>query len=172
MKLLAGLLLGTLSATAADTFVAHGLTNITIGQATYASNQYTGPRFSNLRTNGSDGVSILLGEADSGVFVYGYVTDDPRAGSFVAGKLYGSINGETNRLICSMRCHEQRDGYHPVEIDFSALSPSLLTYQAFYEGALVAQSPPRPGQMVAYGNWFDPLHPRVNPFWRMRDGSV
>lgn len=172
MKFLVGLLLGTFSTFAADTFVLHGLTNITLGQAVYGSNEYRSRAFVNLRSNGLDGVSIHLGEADSGVFVYPSVIDDTDAGNFMSGQLYGSVNGETNRLICSMRCHEQQDGYHPVQIDFSPLGLTVFTYQAFYEGELVAQSPPKPGYLVAYGNYFNPLYPRVNPFWRMRDGSV
>jgi hypothetical protein len=160
------------NALAAQTFVAFGLTNVTIGNATYSSNAFQGPFVSDLGSNGTDGLSIDLGEADSGVFVYPSTYGDPPSGSFMAGHLYGSVNGETNRLICLIRCHEQGDGYHPVAIDFSSLGPIHLTFQAFRYGSLVAQTGPQPGPMVVYGDFFSPYYPRVNPFWRMRDGSV
>jgi hypothetical protein len=155
----------------AQTVVLHGLTNVTIGSTIYGSNYYGKNIFYNL-TNANDGVSIHLGEADSGVFVYPVTDGDPPPGSFMAGEVYGSVNGEMDRLICKMRCHEEQDGIHPVQIDFSPLGATQFTYHAFYHGRLVARSRPQPGSMVAFGDWFSPLYPRVNPFCRTPDGSV
>jgi hypothetical protein len=155
-----------------QTFVAFGLTNVTLGNAVYGSNQYYGFIYSNLGTNGTDGVSVDLGEADSAVFVYPSTDLDPATGSFMAGSLYGSVDGQTNRLICTIRCHEQSDGYHPVAIDFSPLGPTHLTFLAFRSGQLIAQSDPQADPMVVYGTYFTPYFPRVNPFWRMPDGSI
>jgi hypothetical protein len=140
----------------AQTFLLHGLTNVTIGSAIYGSNYYGENIFYNL-TNANDGVSIHLGEADSGVFVYPVTDGDPPPGSFMAGEVYGSVNGEMDRLICKMRCHEEQDGIHPVQIDFSPLGATQFTYHAFYHGRLVARSRPQPGSMVAFGDWFSPL---------------
>ena len=167
-----GVLCTVPAANGAQTFVAFGLTNSTIGNATYTSNQFLGFHVANLGSDGFDGVSIDLGQADSGVFVSPATDMDPPTGSFMAGSLYGSVNGETNRLICFMRCHEQEDGLHPVAIDFSSLGPTHLTFQAFRFGALVAQTDPQPGPMVVYGDYFTPYYPRVNPFRRMPDGSI
>ncbi len=166
------LLLAAGTAFGAQTFVAFGLTNVTLGNATYGPNPYQSPALNNLGTNGDDGVSIFLGEADSGVFVYPSTDSDPRSGSFMRGELYGSVNGETNRLISSMRAHEESDGYHPVQIDFEPLGSTHFTFQLFRGPQLVAQSGPHPGTMVVYGNYFEPYYPRVNPFWRRPDGSV
>ncbi len=168
----AALSLIALTAPGAQTFVAFGLTNATLGNAIYGLNPYRTPAILNLGSNGTDGVSIHLGEADSGVFVYPSTDSDPRTGSFMAGKLYGSVNGETNRLICSMRAHEEHDGFHPVQIDFTPLGPAHLTFQLFRGRQLVGQTGPQEGAMVVYGNYFNPYYPRVNPFWRMQDGSV
>jgi hypothetical protein len=166
-----GFFLVTSSLFGAETFVAFGLTNVILGNAIYRSNLWGTP-FINVGTNGQDGVSVLLGEADSGVFVYPSTDSDPPRGSFMEGHIFGSINGETNRLICSMRAFELVDGTHPVEIDLSPLGSSHVTFQAFRGRQLVAQSGPQQGSMVVYGNYFTPYYPRVNPFWRMRDGSV
>ena len=169
----AGLLLCAASAGfAAQTFVAFGLTNVTLGDAVHGANPYSSLAINNLGTNGDDGVSIFLGEADSGVFVYPSTDSDPRTGSFMRGRLYGSVNGETNRLICSMRAHEEFDGYHPVAIDFAPLGSTHFTFQLFRGPNLVAQSGPHPGTMAVYGTYFEPYYPRVNPFWRRPDGSV
>jgi hypothetical protein len=156
----------------AQTFVAFGLTNVTLGNAAYVLHPSDTSRFNNIGTNGDDGVSIFLGEADSGVFVYPSTYDDPYYGSFMLGKLYGSVNGETNRLISSVRGHKESYGYHPVQIDFGPLGSTHFTYQLFRGSSLVAQTGPHEGTMAVYGNYFDPYYPRVNPFWRMPDGSV
>lgn len=161
-------------ASGAQTFVLHGLTNVTIGNAAYDTNYsyYYGEVFHNLSSNGTDGVSIHLGEADSGLFVYPTTEGDPVPGTFMTGQVYGSVNGEADRLICRMHCYEEADGIHPLQIDFSALGVTQFTYYAFHRGRLVATSRPQPGSMVVYGNWFYPLYPRVNPFWRMADGRI
>jgi hypothetical protein len=166
------LLLATSTGFGAQTFVAFGLTNVTLGNAVYGPNPYSNPAINNLGANGDDGVSIFLGEADSGVFVYPGTYNDPPTGSFMRGHLYGSLNGESNRLICSMRANEASDGYHPVQIDFAPLGSTHFTFQLFRGPHLVAQTGPHPGTMAVYGNYFEPYYPRVNPFWRMRDGSV
>ena len=166
------LLLAASTAFGAQTFVAFGLTNVTLGNAAYVPYPSDTSRFNNIGTNGDDGVSIFLGEADSGLFVYPSTYDDPNIGSFMLGKLYGSVNGETNRLISSVRGHKESIGYHPVQIDFAPLGSTHFTFQLFRGSSLVAQTGPHEGTMAVYGNYFDPYYPRVNPFWRMPDGSV
>lgn len=155
----------------AQTFVLHGLTNVTIGNAIYGAHPY-GIVFQNLSSNGTDGVSIHLGEADSGIFVYPSTEENPYSGDFMAGEVYGNVNGETNRLICRMRAHEEADGVHPVEIDFSPVGATAFTYIGYDRELLVGISTGQVGNIVVGGNWFEPLSPRVNPFWRMPDGSI
>src|SRR4026209_956520 len=88
------------------------------------------------------------------------------------GEVYGNVNGETNRLICRMRCYEESDGVHPVDIDFSPMGATSFTYIAYEHGQLVGISTGQVGRVVVGGDFFDALYPRVNPFWRMPDGSI
>ena len=155
----------------AQSLVVHGLTYETIGNTNYSADAYSFTVY-NLSSNGTDGVSIHLGEADFGVFVYPTTDADPAAGNFMSGDVYGKVNGETNRLICRMRAHEEGDGYHPVEIDFSPMGATSFTYIAYERGLLVGTSTGQVGSLVVAGDYFNPLPPRVNPFWRLPDGSI
>jgi hypothetical protein len=125
----------------AQTVVLHGLTNVTIGSTIYGSNYYGKNIFYNL-TNANDGVSIHLGEADSGVFVYPVTDGDPPPGSFMAGEVYGSVNGEMDRLICKMRCHEEQDGIHPVQIDHKLRDEEVVrVFQSIWFRGLRGNAP-------------------------------
>src|SRR5687767_2210770 len=141
----------------AQTFVLHGLTNVTIGNAVYGGNPY-GVVFQNLGSNGTDGVSIHLGEADSGIFVYPSTDDDPDRGNSMSGDVYGNVNGESNRLICRMRAHEQSDGVHPVQIDFSPVGATGFSYLTYERGHLVGSSTGHVGTIIVGGDYFNPLH--------------
>src|SRR5204863_4603717 len=92
------ILCGVCSSFGAQTFVTLGLTNTLLGNATYGIDPYY-PDWVTVGTNGDDGLSLYLGEADGAVFVYPTVYSDPSSGSFLSGKLYGSVNGETDRPI-------------------------------------------------------------------------
>src|SRR5437867_5252849 len=77
-----------------------GLTNVTLGQATFVTTNSI-PLLTNLSSNGTDGVSILLGEADSGVFLFPDTLDHPEDGDYMVGKVYAKRSGVADRLICT-----------------------------------------------------------------------
>src|ERR1041385_2692456 len=123
--LVAGLLL-PVAASATEPIVSFGLTNLLIGRTKVNTNDgYL--TFSNFRSNGVDGVSILCGEADAGLFfspyIFGYLAD----GNFLRAKVYGTVNGLTNQLLSSMSGGQATQGFYPVEVDFTPLGATNLT---------------------------------------------
>jgi len=164
-----------------------GLTNVPLGQAELnvgssgsgsGSGSYEGPVVvSELWVDGLDGVSVLTGEADSGVFLY---PDSPIWGNysdewFMLGKAYGRLNGTDGSFISSLRVTKPHYETYPVAIDFTPLAPRSLTFQVFSNGMLVAETTTETtegatGNITIYSDTF--LGPRGNPFWRMPDGSV
>jgi hypothetical protein len=161
-----------------------GLTNVAIGQAVLnagssgtgsGSGSHEGPvTVSELWVDGLDGVSVLTGEADSGVFLY---PDAPIWGNysdewFMLGRAYGRVNGTDRSAISSLRVTKPDYETYPVEIDFTPLAPQSLTFQIFSNRALVVETTIEGagGEITIYSSTY--LGPRGNPFWRMPDGSV
>lgn len=116
------------------------------------------------------GASVLLGEADSGIFI------DPDAGGwgwadpawFLEGKAYDGTNG----LIATIHVTKPEIEIYPVHIDLSPLGPTNLTIQ-FLSGQRVTREETTVDGTGSFTiNTARHLHPRVNPFWRMADGSV
>src|SRR5688572_23642364 len=123
----------------ADPIVVFGLTNVALGEATLIGNVVT-----NLSANGLDGVSILLGEADAGVFAYPDTMGNPTGGDYMLGKAYGKLNGVPDQLLCSVRGHKVMQptgfGTYPLTVDFSPLGVTNFLAQVFSaNGRLVAQ---------------------------------
>jgi hypothetical protein len=156
--------------------IAFGLTNFPIRQAVATSGDDSGAiiSVSNLGFEGFDGLSMRLGEADAGLFIY---PDAPIQDSFgetwfMEGNVLGSRNGVTNALLATMRATKPYYETYPVTVDFSPLGPSSLTFQLYLNGSLVAQStqPGATGTVTVYSA--SRLGPRANPLWHARDGSV
>ena len=123
-----------------DPVVVFGLTNVALGEAVLMGNVVT-----DLGRNGVEGVSILLGEADSGVFAYPDTADYPLGGDYMLGKAYGKLNGVPDQLLCTVRGRKVDqsggDGVYPVAVDFSALGVTNFLAQVFNRsGGLVAQA--------------------------------
>ena len=152
--------------------LAFGLTNFPIHQANIA---FEGSLFvSNLGYDGNDGVSMRLGEADSGLFIYPYapVQYNYDAGWLMVGKAYGSLDGVTNSLLSTIRATKPYYEVYPVEVDFSSLGASSLTFQVSSQHVLVAEvtnSGPVGSLTINSGSY---LGPRANPLWRGPDGSI
>src|SRR5438046_1579769 len=85
-------LLTTARADSPQSLVAFGLTNLTLGQAVFSS-EATAPVVTNLSSNGVDGVSVLLGEADAGAFLYVDTAAYPEDGDYLIAKAYGKVSG-------------------------------------------------------------------------------
>ena len=80
---------------------------------------------SNLGFEGFDGLSMRLGEADAGLFIY---PDAPIQDSFgetwfMEGNVLGSRNGVTNALLASMRATKPYYETYPITVDFSPIRP-------------------------------------------------
>ena len=104
--------------------VALGLTNTPIGNATLEIIE-GGVLFVG-NTEGGSGVSVQLGEADSGVFLYP-LTGDLYEGDLMEGKAYGRVNGVADQFISSVLGIHSGSSSVTVTVDFSALGASRLT---------------------------------------------
>lgn len=125
-------------------------------------------------TNTFWGSVVLLGEADSGIFI------NPGAGGwgsyddnwYLDGKAYGRFQDGSNGLIVKIHATKPALETYPVEVDFSALGPTNITIQQLENGVLT-YTEDYAGAIGSFSiNSSYQQHPRVNPFWRMPDGSV
>jgi hypothetical protein len=150
--------------------IAFGLTNVPIGQA----NLEGAVTVSDLGIEGLDGVSVLTGEADSGLFLYPYaeIWSDFSDDWFMLGKAYGRINGAADSLVSSLRVTKPGYETFPITIDLTPLGPRSLTFQVFSNRTLVAETTTdgSTGSITIHAATYE--GPRGNPFWRMPDGSV
>jgi hypothetical protein len=115
------------------------------------------------------GVSVQLGEADSGVFFYpytGYMYDS----ATMVGRIYGSVNGQPDELISTMRAIRHNYGVYSVATDFTPIGSSNVTFEVFANHKLVATSSNQPGDFTIYTE--SEYAPRANPFVRVADGSI
>jgi hypothetical protein len=121
------------------------------------------------------GVSVLLGEADSGVFmnIGAPVAESSDPLWFLEARAYGRFSSGGDGLISTSRGRKPDYNYYPVEVDLSALSPASVTVQ-YLCGATVQFEETTPGSFgyFSVGDRFYYPTPRFNPFWRMPDGSV
>ena len=87
----------------ADPVLAYGVTNVAIGNAELnAWSDYGNYTVTSLGSNGMDGVSVYLGEPDTGAFfspTTGYLQD----GNYMVAKTYGQLNGTSNALLATIQ---------------------------------------------------------------------
>jgi len=144
--------------------VALGLTNVPIG-GTALEVIEGGILFVHDTGENGSGVSVQLGEADSGVFLYpltGYLYQ----GHTLEGKAYGRVNGVTNQFISSVVGMHNGDQSAIVTADFSPLGASRLS--VFANGMLLGQITNSIAVIRVRG---DGNGCRANPWWRLPDGS-
>src|SRR6185503_5286300 len=149
--------------------ITFGLANLPIGQAILNGGKDSwegGLTVSELGVDGLDGVSVLTGEADSGVFLY---PDAPIWGDFsdlwfMLGKAYGRLNGTPNSFVSSLRVTKPNYETYPVAIDLTPLGPRSLTFQVFSNRTLVAETTTEGGTggITVYANTYQGF--RGNPF--------
>jgi hypothetical protein len=168
--ILAAFALVALPSPAADSITNFGLLHMPLGQAFVSGDGSS--MVNNLGTNGGDGVSIFLGESDSGIFFSPSVVNDPEPGDFLHAEVYGQLNGVTNQLLATVRGWNVEWSQYSASVDFSPLGGSSLTLVAFSGSQLVGTITNVDGNFsVGSGGWGNPLR-RVAPFWRMPDGSI
>jgi len=157
---------------ATDSITNYGLLHTPLGQGVLSV--YGSSVVDNLGTNGGDGVSIWLGESDSGIFFSPGVVNDPEPSDFLHAEVYGQLNGVTNQLLCTVRGWNVGGSEYSASVDFSPLGGNSLTLVAFAGSQLVGtvtNVDMDDGFWVGSDGWGNPLR-RVAPFWRMPDGSV
>jgi hypothetical protein len=157
---------------AADEIVAFGLTNRSINLAEISlDTEYQELHVGDLAELGYKGVSVRLGEAESGLFFAPYTHASLENGNFMAGHAYGrSLNIE--RRLVSVYCQRTDWATFPVTVDFLPLGTTSKTVQIFVDHILVGEETYTDGTITISSSNSDSLGARVNPFWRMPDGSI
>jgi hypothetical protein len=169
----------------AQSFTAFGLTNTPIGDATITFENRTmvvtapggidydtsiSAASAGISGEGSWGVSVQLGEADAGIFVYpyhhGYVND----GDSLHGRVLGNVDDQDDRDVCSVRARRESEGNHSVRVDFSPIGATRQVFEVFSGERLVRRHTNEGGAVIIHT--YSQSGPRVNPFWRLRDGSI
>jgi hypothetical protein len=121
------------------------------------------------------GVSVFLGEADSGLFIYPY-TDfwgEYSSAWFLSAAAYGQMDGGGRDVpIATVRGRKPYYETYPVDVDLSPLEPQSLTFQVYSNKTLMAEATTlgATGTVTIYSSVN--IGPRANPFWRWSDGSV
>lgn len=148
--------------------IGYGLTNIAIGQAVLYP-QYYDYSVGKLGSNGTDGVSITLGEPEGGIFFQPYVSG-LSDGHFMSANTYGRLHQTNDMLLARIWGGRASDSVYPLNLDFSPLAPESITYQIFSGGRLQREfSRGQPMVVVQLGNYYQPV---VNPLERRRDGTL
>ena len=108
------------------------------------------------------GVSVHLGEAQSGVYVYpdAECRDDYRS---MWGNAFGNVNGETNRLISSIKGTRLAWGEYQVEVDLTPLGATSYTYQVWSHGLLTLHATNQGARSFINTINIEDYDPRVNP---------
>jgi hypothetical protein len=164
--------LGWQTVTKADEVVAFGLTNRAIGEATIGIDpEFLDLLIANLDPSGQRGVSIQLGQADSGLFFSPYTHVDLNSDEAMSGDAFGWSDGVERRLV-SVFCRRADWATYPVTVDFLPLGSAAKTVQVFIDQAFLGEETYTNGEVTVYTSNNDQIGPRVNPLWRGPDGSM
>ncbi len=161
------------AARAADPLVAYGLRHIPFEGSMLTVDE--GPLVVTPAEEGDGmGVSIDLGEADCGVFVFLDTSGSLREeGHYLSSYAYGRVNGVPDQLICSLGASliSWADSLVELTADFSPImGESPCVYELFRGTNLVAAATSWGGSIIM--NTYGESAPRANPFWKLPDGSV
>lgn len=154
----------------ADPVIAYGVTNVPIGNAELSVYPYYGTYSVNsLGSNGTDGVSVYLGEPDTGAF-FSPMTSYLQDGNYMVAKAYGSLDGTNNSLLATVQGGRASPQLYPLSFDYSPLAPQSVTYQIFAGGILTREfTRGTPMVEVTYGYG---TYPTVNALMRRTDGTL
>lgn len=160
-----------LPATAGAQTFAFGLTNSSIfGASVERDEDYPWLHVGDLSRYGYKGLSVKLGEADSGLFFTPSTRATLEDGYSMSGHAYGKV-GFLNRRLSSVYCERTTWATFPLHFDFSPLGASQKTVFAYVGDVLVASSTFTGSAVTVYSSSDSNLGPRVNPFWRAPDGT-
>jgi len=156
----------------ADEVVVFGLTNRSINSAAvFLDPEYRELRVTNLSDFGSRGLSVSLGQADFGLFFSPYTHSSLENHNFMIGHAFGRVGGVERRLT-SVFCERADWATYPVTVDFLPLGTLRKTVQIFVDHVFLGEETYTNGTITISTSNNDRIGPRVNPFWRMPDGSV
>ncbi len=183
--------LPSVAAASGNTFIAFGLTNAPLGDAQITiqgetilvSSPNSGSRDLAAQgpvpagaagigqfAPGSFGVSIQLGEADSGIWAYPYHNGYFNDGAFLIGEAFGEVDGQPDQPVCALLARRESEGNHSVQADFSMIGAPTQVFE-IYSGETLMISVTNAGG-AAIIHTYGESGPRANPFWRLRDGSI
>ena len=118
---------------------------------------------------GSFSVSVELGAADTGLFVW--PNGEPADGAWLEASSYGTVDGFTSSPVGSAKGTRLAFGEYDVTVDFSPIGATSYTYQVYFHDLLTLEiTNQSPDSYVRTSN-HDPGPPRVNPV-RLQDGHV
>jgi hypothetical protein len=142
-----------------------GLTHTSLGNASLTLYSQGGLWITDVSTNGLDGVSTHLGEAESGVFIF------PNAsylapGNVMRAEVFGTVNDQTNSRIGTVNGSYPDYGIADVTANFSFLGATSLTFQAWGPDSIVGERTVSSG----FARILQGGPPRVNP-WIALDGT-
>ncbi len=158
--------------TFAEDVLMYGLTNRALnGAEVVADHDLPWLNVGNLSDLGYRGVSVRLGEADSGLFFSPFTRASVADNHYMVGHAYGKV-GLLNRRISTVFCRRSAFATYPVTIDLSPLGSLRKTAQVFVGDTFVGEESFTQGDIVVSTSNDSNVGPRVNPFWRAPDGSV
>jgi hypothetical protein len=155
-----------------DTMVVFGLTNVALNGATLVPREtYPGVRVENLDDQGLQGVSVLLGQADSGLFFSPQLDGQPGDGNSMQASVFGKA-GAHEGLLGTVFCKKDSWGSYPLTVDFTGIGSSNFTVQVFCYDTLAREETNSSGSVTFHTESAGNLYPRANPCWRAPDGSI
>lgn len=116
------------------------------------------------------GVSVHLGEADSGIFFYPYTYSGLYNGGLMVGRLYGQMDGQPDELLTTMYAVRTDYATFVVGSDFTPLGATNVTFEVYNGETRVAVSSNQVGTFVILADYEHA--PRANPLQRLADGSL
>jgi hypothetical protein len=125
-----------------------GLNNTALGNAALEVSG-TDLIVTNLGSSGQDGEAVALPANLTGLTVNVQpldVSNTLPVGAYVQSQLVGAANGVASGVLGTVTTTKAGTGNYAVSADFSALGASNYTVQAFYQGALVAQTTGQSGE--------------------------
>ena len=109
------------------------------------------------------GISVHLGQAQSGVYVSPSDAECRIDGRSMWAHAYGQVNGVTNQLISTITGTRVSWGNYEIEVDLTPLGATSYTYQVWSDGIKTLHATNQCGRPSIYTLNIEDYEPRVNP---------